>query len=103
MNAKTDKPVHLSDYQKPNYLIGEAQFRFDVFETKTRVVSHLAVRRNRGVSGDALSLNGEGLKLIEVSVNGKPLSAHDYELTASHLILPNPPAEFSTCSLPRMG
>ena len=95
MNAKTDKPVHLSDYQKPNYLIGEAQFRFDVFETKTRVVSHLAVRRNRGVSGDALSLNGEGLKLIEVSVNGKPLSAHDYELTASHLILPNPPAEFS--------
>lgn len=89
--------VHIKDYQVPQYLIPEVHLEFDLHPTKTIVHNTMKTVKNPQSSqtSETLFLNGENLKLVEVKRNGVVLSADDYNLTDSGLVLKNMPAECS--------
>ena len=81
------------DYQPPAFLIDRADLAIDLGETGSVVRSRIALRRNpEGPKADRLRLDGRGLELLSVEVNGKVLTPADYELDADSLTLPAPAA-----------
>ncbi len=65
MYRDTPHPVHLKDYQPPEFLIDRVDLRFELDPERTRVESVLALRRNPAATrGDGdLCLHGEQLDL----------------------------------------
>ncbi len=74
------------DYEKPDFLISETALTFDLFPEKTVVTSVLLVKR-QNTKASHITLDGEELCLVSVSVNDKALSSDEYELNASGLKL----------------
>jgi aminopeptidase N len=98
--ARDDSPraTLLSDYQQPAYLIDTAVLHFDLRERATRVRSRLALRRNPALQsqspGGALRLDGEGLSLRAIAIDGRPLDGTEYSIDAESLTLHAPPEAF---------
>jgi aminopeptidase N len=92
-NAKT---IYLKDYRPPDYLVDRADLSFDLRDEVTEVVSRLAVRRNPASeqADPPLVLEGEGLTLLELSLDGCSLSAGDYRLDSGRLIIDRVPDRF---------
>ncbi len=67
----------------------------------TRVASKLRLRPNPkvGTGGKPLVLDGEGLALESVALDGKALAPADYELKESTLIIPRVPEHLFTLEL----
>jgi aminopeptidase N len=93
MRTDTPQPIRLADYTPPAFLIDEVALDFALEPNATRVKAKLNVRRNPEGAGP-LVLDGVRLKLISVAIDGQPLDASAYELTAEHLTLPNTPETF---------
>jgi aminopeptidase N len=77
-NAPSAPPaaVRRSDYAPPEWLVPEIELDFELGADVTRVRSRLQVVRNAGKG--PLRLDAEGLRLIEVTVDGAP-AEHSYE------------------------
>ena len=88
---RTEQPqmIYLKDYQAPEYLIDETHLTFELFEDHSLVHAQLVMRRNpaRGAGFPALELDGQQLQLLSVKLDDAELTAADYQLTDSHLIL----------------
>jgi len=93
MRTDTPQPIKLADYRPPAFLIEEAHLSIQLHPTATRVQARLTVRRN-GDHAAPLRFNGERLKLISVSVDGRALPADEYRLDEEFLAIPNVPAAF---------
>ncbi|MEM8627766.1 MAG: aminopeptidase N, partial [Pseudomonadota bacterium] len=107
---KTDLPqtIYLENYQPSAFLIDTVDLDVSLHPTATRVVATLQVRPNpdAAVTGveplaarPALVLNGEGLALKEVRLNGAQLSQEAYTVDPEHLTIhdvPNAPFELQT-------
>lgn len=90
----TPQVTLLANYQKPAYLVDEVLLQFDLDSALTRVVSTLKLRRNpEGPGGDCI-LDGEEQELIAVKMNGKMLSASEYQRSETQLLIPNTPDQF---------
>lgn len=63
------------DYRAPDYTITDIALDFDLHPEKTRVVAVSQVVL-QGEKGAALKLNGEGLTLLSVQVDGQDWQAH---------------------------
>ncbi len=85
--------IRLADYTPPAYAIRTVALTFDLLPSATRVTSRLTIER-RSASPQPLDLNGEGLKLLKIAVDGQPLASCAYQLTENGLTLPAPPAAF---------
>ncbi|MCL4133743.1 UNVERIFIED_CONTAM: hypothetical protein GTU68_041663 [Idotea baltica] len=98
------KSIYLSDYQIPDYLIENTYLTVDLFEDYTLVRAKLLIQRNSEETETfpALILNGQLLELLSISLNGKLLSEHDYQLTDSHLCLQPEQASFELETLVRI-
>ena len=71
--------VRLADYRAPDFFIDSVVLDFELGEADTQVSSVMQVRRNDPGGDEVLLLNGRGLELVFVSVNGHVLDAGDYE------------------------
>ena len=93
---KTTEPraIHLKDYAPPPYRIPEIALDFTLDGKSTRVAAVMKVER-RAASAEPLVLDGHGLKLVSVAVDGKPLDASAYTADADTLKLNTPPANFT--------
>src|SRR4051812_46841162 len=91
------KVIRLADYTAPAYRIETVELAFDLAPAATRVRAALRIvaahDRSKGVR--PLELDGEGLKVLSVAIDGKPLVAGSYEITAQGLTIPLPPAAFT--------
>ncbi|HEX6376423.1 MAG TPA: aminopeptidase N [Allosphingosinicella sp.] len=76
-------PVRRADYRPPDWLVPSIELEFDLGAEKTRVRSRLSVARN-GTHDRPLSLDAEGLNLLELKVDGK---AADYRSEGGRLIV----------------
>lgn len=72
-------PTYLSDYTPPDFLIDSVDLCFDLTEEVTTVTSTLKIKRN-GSHQKPLILDGEELKLLEVSLDGEMLDPSRYQL-----------------------
>ncbi len=91
---KTDVPrsIQLKDYAVPAYLIDTVDLDVVLHASATRVRSRLKVRRNPASDlAGPLHLDGEGLTLEQIKIDGHVLSPADYTLTETALVLPRPP------------
>ena len=89
MKDAAPQPIRLSDYRPPNHLIDAVRLTFRLSPKATRVIARIAFRPNpAGLERGDLRLDGEGLRLIRCSIDGRPLSALDYLLTAEGLTVP---------------
>jgi aminopeptidase N len=94
MRTDNPKTIYLKDYQPPPFLVDRIDLNFDLQDEYTQVVSRLELRRNPVCKDEdpALSLDGEQLELISVSLDGRTLLADEYRLEDDALILPAPPS-----------
>jgi len=83
------------DYQPPTHLVDTLELEFDLAEEHTRVRSKMALRENPAsrADGGSLVLDGEGLELVRVSVDGVELGEDRYEVGKETLSLNGLPKE----------
>ena len=87
--------IYLRDYQPPAYWINKTQLHVEIGEVNTEITSSLHLERNSAcAAGSQLRLDGEGLTLLNIQVDGRPLDADAYVLDASHLTLLAPADNF---------
>ncbi|MEX1059707.1 MAG: aminopeptidase N [Methyloceanibacter sp.] len=97
MHQSGRKPKLLKDYTPPDYLIEEVELDVALDPKATRVASKLRLRPHpkMATGGRPLVLDGEGLTLQSLALNGKPLSPQDYELKGGSLIASVPAQPFT--------
>jgi aminopeptidase N len=91
---KTDVPrsIQLKDYRPPAYLIDTVNLDVSLHPAATRVRAKLKIRRNPQVdTAGPLHLDGEGLHLERIKLDGRLLDTSDYALTDNALILAEVP------------
>jgi aminopeptidase N len=71
-----------TDYQQPDFLINHVALEFTLIETRTKVICVSQVSRN-GHHHKPLVLDGEGINLLSVHIDGKSVS--DYQQTDTTL------------------
>lgn len=83
------RTIHLKDYKPSAYLIDSIDLTVDIFDERTLVKSKL-VMQARDEGSEALELNGENLKLLKVSLDGKELSSSEFQLSSDKLVVLSP-------------
>ncbi|HWK65476.1 MAG TPA: aminopeptidase N [Rhizobiaceae bacterium] len=92
MRTDTGQIFRLEDYRPSDYLIPTTSLDFRLSPDRTRVIAELAIERRQGVTGDApLVLDGDGLVLKRLEIDGRPAAANAYEATPDSLIIAKPP------------
>jgi aminopeptidase N len=86
--------VRLADYRPPPLLVGGVDLHFQLDAQATRVRAQLALRHGDGRSGPA-RLDGMGLALRWIAVDGVPLEAGDFTIDESGISIGNTPASFT--------
>ncbi len=90
------KAVYLKNYAKPDYRIETVDLTFELDPEATRVTAKISIVRPRGVkAGTPLKLDGDGLTLESVSLDGELLSNASRMATPDQLILQRPPKAFT--------
>ncbi len=89
--------IRRADYRAPDYSIETVELDFDLAPEATRVTSRLALCATYDRAGGVrpLLLDGDGLELVSIALDGKALASGDYTLTATGLTLARPPAVFT--------
>ncbi|MDX1301735.1 aminopeptidase N [Photobacterium sp.] len=80
-----------ADYRAPDYTITDIALEFDLHDADTHVVAVSQVKRLAEAEAE-LVLDGDGLNLVRIEVNGKAWS--DYDEAEASLTLRGLPAEF---------
>lgn len=86
----------LSDYQPTDFIIEQVHLHFDLHEDETIVQSILRLKRNPKAKSNAvdLRLDGEGLELREIAINGKRLQDNAFSVLKDGLLVRNVPDQF---------
>jgi aminopeptidase N len=89
------RPKLLKDYTAPDFLVEEVNLDVALAPKAARVASKLRLRPNPKVAtgGRPLQLDGEGLTLESLALDGKPLSPKDCVVKERSLTIPNVPAQ----------
>lgn len=96
MRTQEHIPVRLQDYRPYPFSMSHVSLVFDLHPTRTIVTSRLIIDRkpHEWAEGEALKLDGVGLELLSIEINGQPLSAQDYQLDENGLTLKSVPDSF---------
>ena len=89
MRADTPPTIRLQDYKVVPYKIDAVELDFDLAPNATRVTSRLSMRPNPLSKEKSASLvfDGEKLKLISVSLDGRVLPPSEYNVSSAHLTI----------------
>ena len=91
MRTDTARPVRLQDYRPSDYLIEKVELDVALDDHATKVEARLHLRPNpQGQSNAPLHLDGDGLTLIALHLDGAPL-VNGYVATPDRLTLNTPP------------
>ena len=86
---------HLKDYRPPAFLIDRVELDFDLRERGTRVRARLQIRRREPAGPRDLRLDGEGLKLIDIAIDGRALGDGAFDVDAEGLSVRAAPDRFT--------
>ena len=101
MTTKKPQLTYLKDYRPSAFLIDEAVLIIDLYETHALLNTTLTIRRNPEAtqSSNDLVLDGECIQLKQVQLDGVLLSAAQYQVTPTQLIVHNVPNSFTVQTL----
>jgi len=93
MRTDSGQVFRLEDYKPSDYLITHTDLLFRLDPTATIVTAKLSVKRREGVPAEApLVLDGDGLVLQSVSLDGAALEVDGYAATPDSLEIRRLPA-----------
>src|SRR5690606_4089705 len=93
MRSDTGQVVRLEDYKPSDYLIPEVQLAFRLDPDETYVTAKLTVERRKGVAKNApLALDGDGLDLVALYIDGKPAASDAFEVNPDLLTVTSVPS-----------
>src|SRR5215831_1176466 len=97
MRDAAPQAINLRDYAPPPFLVSHVALDVDIRPGTVTVHATLSVARNPAakVREEALVLDGVGLELVSVALDGRALGAGDYELDESHLTIRAVPDAFT--------
>jgi aminopeptidase N len=91
MRTEEPRPVRLEDYRPPDWLVTTVDLDVSLDPTATRVRARLALAPNpQGTPGAPLVLDGDGLTLASLKLDGKVLAADEYTATPDRFTLRAP-------------
>ncbi|ADZ71318.1 aminopeptidase N [Polymorphum gilvum] len=94
MRPETPQPVRLEDYRPAPYRIDTVDLDIRLDPQATQVTARLRLARNEGTAaGTPLVLDGDGLTLTGLALDGRPLPGTAYAARPDRLDLFSPPAE----------
>jgi aminopeptidase N len=94
MRTEQAVPVRLEDYRPPDWLVDTVNLDVSLEATATRVRATLALRPNPKAGTPApLVLDGDGLNLVGLKLDGAPLAADHYAATPDGLTVAQPPPQ----------
>ncbi|MFO1034527.1 MAG: aminopeptidase N [Hyphomicrobiales bacterium] len=96
MRTDTPTAIHLKDYQSPSHLVEHVHLRVQLDPERTVVESTLRIEPQRQA---ALVLDGEGLTLEQLSIDGEPVERQRYTYEDNRLIIEGTPSAAFTLSI----
>jgi aminopeptidase N len=90
MRTEEARPVRLEDYRPPDWLVDTVELDVALDPAATRVRATLALRPN-GTTPAPLILDGDGLDLRALKLDGDALPADQFAATADRLTIAQPP------------
>jgi aminopeptidase N len=91
MRTDLAQPIRLKDYRPPDWLVETVSLDFSLHPTKTTVRVTLTLKPNPRASAAPLVLDGDGLTLAALKLDGAVLPAESYVATPDSLTIPQPP------------
>ena len=97
MTTDTPKTVYLKDYTPPPFLIEDVDLRFELGEEATLVDGTLRLARNPAFAtpSDDLTLDGQELEFVSISMDGATIGGERYRLDEGSLVIRDVPDEFT--------
>ncbi|MER9626659.1 MULTISPECIES: aminopeptidase N [unclassified Mesorhizobium] len=93
MRTDTGQVFKLEDYRPSDYLIPETSLTFRLSPEATHVTAVLTVERRDGIAASVpLVLDGDGLTLRSIAIDGQEPSPADFLATPDQLTIISPPA-----------
>ncbi|WP_201860491.1 aminopeptidase N [Microvirga soli] len=100
MRTETAPVVRLEDYRPSDFLIDKVELDVKLHPTRTRVTATLIMRPNPAGRSDApLVLDGDELNLKSVTLDGRPLSAEEFEASPHSLTIAQAPRQAFTLTI----
>ena len=91
MRTDTAQPIRLKDYRPPNWLVETVSLDFSLHPTQTKVRATLALKPNPEAAAAPLVLDGDGLTLTALKLDGTALPPESYVATPDSLTIPQVP------------
>ncbi len=92
------KTKYRKDYTIPSYLIKKTNLIIQVFDTYVRVLSTLAIEKNKNSTDTSFFLHGEELDLEYAKINSVDLTNDNHSITNEGITLYNLPDSFTFTS-----
>jgi aminopeptidase N len=91
MRTETGQTIYLKDYTPPDWLVETVDLDFSLHPSATRVRASLLLKPNPETAAAPLVLDGDGLTLRSVKIDGVAVAPDSYIATPDRLTLPQPP------------
>jgi aminopeptidase N len=91
MRTDTAQPIRLQDYRPPDWLVETVSLDVYLHPTHTKVRATLALKPNPAATAAPLVLDGDGLTLSALKLDGTVLPAESYAATPDSLTIPQVP------------
>ena len=92
MRTDIAQPVRLKDYRPPDWLVETVSLDVSLHPTATKVRATIAFKPNPETTVASLVLDGDGLSLVSLKLDGAALPADSYVATSDSLTIAQPPA-----------
>jgi aminopeptidase N len=92
IRTEEPRPIRLSEYRPPDWLVETVELDVKLHPTQTPVRSTLKLKPNPAAGAPApLVLNGEGLTLVSLKIDGAPVPRDGYVASPDGLTIAQPP------------
>ncbi len=91
MRTDIAQPIRLKDYRPPDWLVDTVSLDVSLHPTVTKVRATLSLRPNPNNAAAPLVLDGDGLSLVSLKLDGATMHADSYVETAENLTVSQPP------------
>ena len=104
MSNAAPQTIYLRDYAPPPFLVERIDLDIDLRDDHAVVTAKTLLTRNPTSTDTtaALVLDGDSLELLSVAIDGHALAANAYQMSATQLVIPNPPACFTLDTVVRI-
>jgi aminopeptidase N len=91
MRTDTHPPILLKDYRPPDWLVETVMLKVSLHPNQTTVRAMLALKPNAQTAAAPLVLDGDGLSLVSLRIDGTVLPPDSYVATPDKLTIPQVP------------